>query len=101
MDFPIERFDVISARTPQLVAVMPSGPYYMSDLRDAGGMQAVMKELEPLLHTDVRTVTGRTLAENFENAKNYNDEVIRPMDRPFHPPAATRCSKATLRPRAA
>ena len=98
VDFPIERFDVISARTPQLVAVMPSGPYYMSDLRDAGGMQAVMKELEPLLHTEVRTVTGRTLAENFENAKNYNDEVIRPMDRPFHPTGSHAVLKGNLAP---
>ena len=57
----------------------------MEDLNEAGGVYAVMKELDDagLLHTDCMTVTGKTVAENIKNAVNKNPEVIRPLDNPY------------------
>ncbi len=79
----LDEFDRISRRTPCLVNVKPSGAYVMEDLFHAGGVAAVMKEIEPLLHGDVRTVNGRTLAENLAAARCENRDVIRAADAPL------------------
>ncbi len=75
----------ISAKTPNLCHLAPAGNTFMEDLDAAGGVYAVMKELTKadLLDTSVMTVTGKTMAENLESAKNINTEVIRPLDNPF------------------
>ena len=75
----------ISARTPNLCHLAPAGETYMEDLERAGGVWAVMKELtkKGLLHTDLLTVTGKTIAENLEGVVNLDPETIRPVEDPF------------------
>ena len=77
--------NAISARTPNLCHLAPAGGTFMEDLDRAGGVLAVMKELtkKGLLDTTVRTVTGKTLAENLEGVENLDPEIIRPIDRPY------------------
>ncbi len=75
----------ISARTPNLCHLAPAGHTYMEQLDEAGGVYAVLNELNKkgLIHTDVMTVTGKTLGENIEGCVNRDPEVIRPIDNPF------------------
>ncbi len=84
----ILNFDIaneISEKTPNLCHLAPAGPTYMEDLNEAGGVYAVMNELNKkgLLHTDCMTVTGKTVGENIKEAVNNNPEVIRPIDNPY------------------
>jgi len=80
---PLARFDAVSSRTPYLVKLSPSGPHHMQDLDEAGGVAAVMAELlrHGLLHGDVRTVAGGTLAEGLREVQRRT-EVIRPVEDP-------------------
>ena len=64
IDTPLDLFDRLSRETPWLANLRPAGQYQMEQFFEAGGVPAVMKELEPLLHLDERTVTGRTVGEN-------------------------------------
>ncbi len=75
----------ISAKTPNLCHLAPAGRTYMEDLNEAGGVYAVMNELNKkgLLNTDCITVTGKTVAENIEGCVNLDPEVIRPIDNPY------------------
>ena len=75
----------ISAKTPNLCHLAPAGDTFMEDLEQAGGVYAVMKELTKgdLLDLNVMTVTGKTMKENLANAKNRNEELIRPFEHPF------------------
>ena len=75
----------ISARTPNLCHLAPAGRTYMEELDEAGGVYAVMNELNKkgLLHTECITVTGKTVGENIQNCKNLNHEVIRPIENPY------------------
>lgn len=83
-ELPLSSFDTLSTATPQVASVYPASPYDMADFDEAGGVQAVMKVLEPLLHGDCVTVTGRTVMETLLGcAGSQCPEVIRTMDRPF------------------
>ena len=84
-DFDISFANEISAKTPNLCHLAPAGPTYMEDLNEAGGVYAVMNELDKLdlLYKDCMTVTGKTVGENIKNAVNRNPEVIRPIDNPY------------------
>ena len=75
----------ISAKTPNLCHLAPAGRTYMEDLNEAGGVYAVMNELNKkgLLNTECITVTGKSVAENIEGCVNLNPEVIRPIDNPY------------------
>ncbi len=75
-------FDEASHRIPLLTAIAPNGKYYFKDLDAAGGMPALLKNLLLRLHGECLTVNQRTLADNVKEARVYNDEVIRPLDRP-------------------
>jgi len=81
---PLSLFDEISRRVSHLCNMIPSGPYALEDLDAAGGIPALMKELSPLLHLDVVTVTGKTMEKNIEGARVFNAEVIRPLANPVH-----------------
>jgi L-arabonate dehydrase len=83
LPLPLSRFDALSRSTPLLVNVRPSGKYLMEDFFYAGGLPVVLKQLLPLLHGDALTVNGATLAENVQEAKCYNDDVIRPLGVPL------------------
>jgi dihydroxy-acid dehydratase len=81
---PLERFNEFSAKTPLLANVRPSGDQYlMEDFYYAGGLRALLAELRDLLHLECGTVNGRTLGENLEAARIYNDDVIRKRANPL------------------
>ena len=75
----------ISAKTPNLCHLAPAGHTYIEDLNEAGGVYAVMNELnkKDLLYTDLMTVTGKTVGENITGCINTNPEVIRPVENPY------------------
>ena len=85
IDLNMDIANKISEKVPNVCHLAPAGPTYMEDLNAAGGIYAVMKEIADLglLHTDLITVTGKTVAENIKDAKNLNPEVIRPTDNPY------------------
>jgi dihydroxy-acid dehydratase len=85
IDFPLSRVNEISQRTPHLTKLSPAGEYRIEDLNQAGGIPAVMKELEPRLHLEVMTVSGRSLRENLAPAQNRDKEVIHPFSEPYSP----------------
>ena len=90
----------ISARTPNLCHLAPAGYTYMEDLNEAGGVYAVMNELNKkgLLYTDLMTVTGKTVGENIAGCVNKNPEVIRPIDNPYSPTGGIAVLKGNIAP---
>ena len=85
IDINLDIANDISAKTPNLCHLAPAGPTYMEDLNEAGGVYAVMNELNKLnlLHTDCITVTGKTVGENIANCVNMDPQVIRPVENPY------------------
>jgi dihydroxy-acid dehydratase len=80
----LKRLNMLSDETPILVDLKPTGQHYMSDLFAAGGIGAVMRELKPLLHLDVLTVTGETLGQRLAHESPWVDrKVVRPLDDPY------------------
>ncbi|MGH8800260.1 MAG: IlvD/Edd family dehydratase [Casimicrobiaceae bacterium] len=95
----LDGFDALGRRVPVLVDLKPSGLHYMEHLHEAGGLNAVLRELRPLLHLDVPTVSGRTLGEVIEAAEvNPGQEVVRRVDDPVHPGGAIAVLKGNLAP---
>lgn len=76
-------FERFAKTVPMICAVRPNGEHLIEDLEAAGGALAVLKRLEPFLDTGARSVAGGTLAEHLRGAVVANDEVIRPLERPF------------------
>jgi len=100
MDFEIDFANGISEKTPNLCHLAPAGPTYMEDLNEAGGVYAVMAELNKkgLLHTDCLTVTGKTVGENIAGAVNRDPEVIRTIDNPYSTTGGIAVLKGNLAP---
>ncbi len=98
----IDDFQAISDRVPFLADLKPSGQYVMEDLHNVGGIPAVMKFLldEGMINGDCLTVTGRTVAENLEEASALSDgqEIIFPLDRPIKPTSHIQILKGNLAP---
>ncbi len=96
----LDESNAISARTPNLCHLAPAGDTFMEDLDLAGGVYAVMKELtkKNLLDTSVMTCTGRTMEENLQGAKNLNEDIIRPIDRPYSQSGGIAVLKGNLAP---
>ena len=90
----------VSAKTPNLCHLAPAGPTYMEDLNEAGGVYAVMNELNKkgLLYTDLITVTGKTVGENIEGCVNRNPSVIRPVENPYSETGGIAVLKGNLAP---
>ncbi|MEW6429441.1 MAG: dihydroxy-acid dehydratase [Thermodesulfobacteriota bacterium] len=87
IELPLELFNEVSGRVPHISSLIPGGTHSMQQLHEAGGVQAVMKELLAggiPMHPEVMTVTGRTLGENLETAMVRDREVIRPVSDPYH-----------------
>jgi len=84
VDLELKTFDTISRKTPYICSMSPGGKNFLVDLDEAGGIQAVMKELDRkgLIHKGLPTVTGKTVEENLEQAAVQNREVIRPVENP-------------------
>lgn len=100
MDFEIDFANSISEKTPNLCHLAPAGPTYMEDLNEAGGVYAVMHELDKkgLLHTDCMTVTGKTVGENIKDAVNRDPDVIRPIEDPYSETGGLAVLKGNLAP---
>ncbi len=100
MDFDISFANEISEKTPNLCHLAPAGPTYIEDLNEAGGVYAVMNELNKkgLLYTDCMTVTGKTVGENIKGCVNKNPEVIRPIDHPYSETGGLAVLKGNLAP---
>lgn len=85
VDLTLDDLDALGRVTPLIANVRPSGKaYLMEDFFYAGGLRALMKQMEDRLDLSVMTVTGRTMGENLEGAKVYNDDVIRPLSNPVY-----------------
>lgn len=85
VDLSLDDWDRLGRTVPTVVNLQPSGEYLMEDFCYAGGLPTVLKQLgdHDMLHKDVITVNGRTMWENVSEAENYNEEVIRPFDKPL------------------
>ena len=85
IEIDLKKINEISAKTPNLCHLAPAGPTYIEELDAAGGVYAVLNELDKkgLIHTDVMTCTGKTLKENLVGHVNKNPQVIRPIDDPY------------------
>lgn len=85
MEIDLSKINQISAETPVLVNLKPSGSHYMEDFHKAGGVQAVLHELKPQLNLEVMTVTGQTLGQLLEQARpTYTPEVIKTRSQPIY-----------------
>jgi dihydroxy-acid dehydratase len=82
IDFPLTRINEVSENIPHLAKLSPAGEHHIEDLDLAGGIPAVMKELEELLNLDAMTVTGKSLKENLKGVRVKDKEVIRPRSEP-------------------
>ena len=100
VEFNLDDVNVISERTPNLCHLAPAGPTYMEDLNEAGGVYAVLKELETigLIDTSVMTCTGKTLGENIADAYNRDTEVIRTAKNPYSKTGGIAVLKGNLAP---
>ena len=101
LELPLELFDDLSQRTPLIANMRPVGQYQLEDLFYAGGTPALLKQLLPLLHGDALTVTGRSLAENVQNAPILNPEVIRTPANPLQPEGGLAILRGNLAPQGA
>jgi len=88
IDLMVDRFDSLARETPVLANVRPSGAYLMEDFYYAGGIRALLKQLEPVLAGDCLTVNGRTLKDNNADAEIYLPDVIHRLDNPVSKEAA-------------
>ncbi len=100
VDIDLDIANALSEKTPNLCHLAPAGPTYMEDLNEAGGVSAVMSELNKigLLDTSCITVTGKTIAENIQGVVNKNPEVIRPVENPYSKTGGIAVLKGNLAP---
>ena len=100
VELNMEIANEVSAKTPNLCHLAPAGPTYMEDLNEAGGVYAVMNELNKkgLLHTDLITATGKTVGENIEGCVNKDPSVIRPVENPYSETGGIAVLKGNLAP---
>jgi dihydroxy-acid dehydratase len=96
VDLKLEDFDKLSANIPLVANLQPSGKYFMEDLYYAGGLPAVLKQLDKFLHRDVITVNGKTMKENYDSSVIYNQDVITSTDKPFNPLSGVAILKGNL-----
>ena len=100
VDIDLDIANALSEKTPNLCHLAPAGPTYMEDLNEAGGVSAVMTELNKIgrLDTSCITVTGKTIAENIQGVVNKNPEVIRPVENPYSKTGGIAVLKGNLAP---
>jgi dihydroxy-acid dehydratase len=98
-DITLDDFERASRKVPVIANVRPSGTtYLMEDFYYAGGLPALMSRLTEFLHLDALTVTGKSIGENIAGAQVYNDDVIRPLDKPIYAEGALAILKGNLSP---
>jgi dihydroxy-acid dehydratase len=102
VELTLDDFDRLARDVPVLVDLMPSGRFLMEDFYYAGGLPVVMRELGPLLHGDLPTVTGQSIVDTVGAAQCWNSEVIRTVAEPFQPAGSgTAVLRGSLCPRGA
>ena len=101
VNLSLNDFDEISRKTPLITDLRPAGRFLMEDFYFAGGLTAVLKTMQPILHMDHPTVNGMTLEQNVMNAKVHNNEVIRPLDDPISKDGGTTVLGGNLAPNGA
>ncbi|MFB0560999.1 MAG: dihydroxy-acid dehydratase [Candidatus Lokiarchaeia archaeon] len=94
----LDTFDELNSITHHICNLLPSGPYNLKDLDEAGGIPAVMKELSGILNLNSITVIGKSVKENIKDAEVLRPEVVRPFDNPFHPEGGLAVLKGNLAP---
>jgi dihydroxy-acid dehydratase len=98
---PLDRFDALSARTPVLADLRPSGKYLMEDFHYAGGLRALLRQILPLLDTGCRSVNGMTLGDNLADAEIYGGDVIRTPESALQPQGGLAVLRGNLAPNGA
>jgi dihydroxy-acid dehydratase len=99
ISYGLEEFDAISRRIPVIANIRPSGStYLMEDFYYAGGLRAILKRLVAHLDPDAIAVTGRPLIEAAESTDIYNEDIIRPLDKPIYAEGATAVLRGNLAP---
>ncbi len=98
VDLSLDRFDEFSRSTPVLADIRPGGRYLMEDFYYAGGLLALLRELGDTLELEARTVANGSIGEACVEARVYDREVIRPLDRPVSPSGALAILRGTLAP---
>lgn len=101
VDLSLDDFDALSDKIPLLANLQPSGEHFVEDLFYAGGLPAIMRELLPHLHGNSLTVNGKTLADNCQEAQNYDPTVIASLDKPFKPESGIAVLRGNLCPNGA
>ncbi len=84
LTLPLSTFDAIGRKVPHLCSMIPSGSFALEDLDEAGGVPAVLSELNGLLNLKLLTVSGKTVGENIKDAQVLDRNVIRPLTDPVH-----------------
>ncbi len=97
VELPLETFDILSKKTPHLADMLPGGRYYLEDLDWAGGIPALMKRLRKNLHNNI-TVSGRKIYEIADSAEVVDEDVIRPMNKPYHKEGGIAILRGNLAP---
>lgn len=98
IEVTLQDFDDFAQKVPVIANLRPSGAWLMEDFHIAGGIRGLLSRLAPLLHLDERTVTG-TLGDALEGAAVYNDDVIRPLDKPIAASGGTAILRGNLAPK--
>jgi dihydroxy-acid dehydratase len=96
VDLTMDDFNTTSKQIPLLANLQPSGKYFMEDFFYAGGLPALMKELDGKLHSEAITVSGHPMLRNYENSECYNRDLIATLDEPFNPVAGIAVLKGNL-----
>ena len=101
VDINLDIANELSEKTPNLCHLAPAGHTYIEELNEAGGVYAVMKELDKkgLIYTDLITATGKTVAENIKNVENKNPDIIRPIDKPYSQTGGIAVLKGNIAPK--
>ncbi len=97
VEIPLDLFDEISRKTPHITNIRPGGDYFMEDIEHAGGIPAVFSILRDRLHDNI-TVSGLKVKEIASKAKVYDNEVLRPLNKPFHREGGIAVLKGNLAP---
>jgi dihydroxy-acid dehydratase len=97
----LDMFDRLGRKVPHLCSMMPSGSYALEDLDKAGGIPALMKELQTFLNLDTITVTGKKMKDNIANARILDRHVIHPLEKPVHSEGGIAILRGNMAPQGA
>ena len=98
IDLTLDQFDEVSRQIPVIANVRPAGEYVMEEFYDAGGILAVLHQIKDHLHLDCPSVNGKTIGENIDSAEVFDDDVIRPLEKPVSKAGGTYVLRGNLAP---